>query len=69
MLEREVRSAGRAAPVLCGILEVSSVSSLFPALLWPALIETVTHPLPPLSSLSASPFPPRDKKTRRQERG
>lgn len=55
---REVRLAGRAAPVLCGILEVSSVSSRFPALLRPALIETVTHPLPPLSSLSASPFPP-----------
>lgn len=57
MVEREVRSAGRAAPVLCGILEVSCVSSRFPALFWPALIETVTHPLPPLSSLSASPFP------------
>lgn len=69
MVGREVHSAGRAAPVLCGILEVSSVSARFPAFLWPALIETVTHPLPPLSSLAASPFPPRDKKTRRQERG
>lgn len=56
VVEREVRWARSAAPVLCGILEVSSVSSRFPALLWPALTEAGTHPLPPLSPPPPSPL-------------
>lgn len=65
---REARSAGL-APVLCGILEVSSVSSpaRCSAPLRPALADTVAHPRgvpsPP------PPSPARDKKSRRQERG
>lgn len=57
-LEREVRSAGRAAPVLCGILEVSSVASRLPARLRPALpgpshtpcLRSLPSPPPPSSS-------------------
>lgn len=70
---RQARCAGL-APVLCGILEVSSVSS---SARGPSPARSRRHgrtpprrPLASLAAAAAAPFPPaRDKKSRRQERG
>lgn len=68
VIEREVRAAGRAAPVLCGILEVSSVSSRSQPSAGPHSQKPSHTPCSPRFPLRL-PLPPRDKKTRRQERG
>lgn len=73
MVGRQARCAGL-APVLCGILEVSSVSS---SARGPSPARSRRHgrtpprrPLASLAAAAAAPFPPaRDKKSRRQERG